>query len=504
MISHCDICDKIFDTDVEVGAIKDGVTYCETCAVDAGLVDYEDGDMTAEEQIISLLNGDTSAEEKLSDLPDSTLAILKKYEQKYRSQLARVGGDVKLTDDGWLRVDAEDPEKAVNQLAQLPDDNGYVPQIVNKLPNGSVDVGLAQSKTIALAKESFQQRYVGAKVSYEEVFMGGTSSTDKLDDVVRLSKKIGLKTMSDLQIFYTNEREGSETILQTLNRYYDELGEEYDEVAATVADESVPATEVDEADEDAIAEVIGRAVDDFEAMHRAEGITVAVDQNGQAGTYSTQFTLYDKDENAMGSTDDIPDSQLLSQPDHYSFIIAALNGVLHQAMPVEQGVLSVQAKEFLEDPENQIYAEKIGAFEREFHVVNGDELKNTTELVDDFILANAEFFDLREEGHEQECYDDTYYLDWTANDFDHKVTDIKYYIEDDGRLGIEVEVEHHGEVTGQTASRDSGNYYEPPVWDEKDFELFAASGIKIIIPDNVEDYDEYDFIEDEDFDVEVE
>ena len=76
-------------------------------------------------------------------------------------------------------------------------------------------------------------------------------------------------------------------------------------------------------------------------------------------------------------------------------------------------------------------------------------------------------------------------------DYEKKITQLDYEVID-GQLAMRIELSFKGDVTLQTASRDSGNYYEPPEWDEK--EATATATAEIIVKFNgTDNEDEWDF-----------
>lgn len=504
MISRCDVCGKIFDTDVEVGTVKDGTTYCESCAVDAGVVDYEDNSMNAEEEIISLLNGESATEES-----SAVSQTAEHFEKVINNELKKnnLEAFVELDDDNWFELTAPcGVDKAMKVIDNAPavKSGGLIPEIIEKFTNFAAKIGLLKATTQSLAAESFQSKFIGSNASYEEVVLGHNEKGASLDEVLRLAERIGLRTLGDLEEFLRREQLEGETILGALQRYNEGLGDEYDEVAAARdvdgAEESAKEELTDEQLEQ-IAVAVSRACDDFEENHK--GLKVIVDQDGQAGDYSTKFYVYDEDEILLGSSDEISDEQAAAQPDPYAYFYKLLEEVSVQKANNDFASLSTTAKEFLEDSENAVYTELISKIETKFELRGKDLTKKNdlTDYVIDNILFTVPY--PKKDYEEEDEVGEMWYADLDDVDYEKKITQLDYEVID-GQLAMRIELSFKGDVTLQTASRDSGNYYEPPEWDEK--EATATATAEIIVKFNgTDNEDEWDFPGDIDLeDVEVE
>lgn len=151
--------------------------------------------------------------------------------------------------------------------------------------------------------------------------------------------------------------------------------------------------------------------------------------------------------------------------------------------------LSEEAKKFLET--NQSFSNKIEAFEKEFNVQGS--LKTSKDLID-FLTENVYLSDYERE-------EDDGYI--SCDSWGDPILDNIYYSSDKyNNLWLTAEIHYDGDGTSVSGWVDD-NWYELPYYrNENDVTITASLYLEVKIPDDIEDYNAYEFYGEEDIEYE--
>lgn len=151
-------------------------------------------------------------------------------------------------------------------------------------------------------------------------------------------------------------------------------------------------------------------------------------------------------------------------------------------------VISKEGQEFLTS--NPSFKDKIEAFEKEFNVQGS--LKTSKDLID-FLTENIYLSDYEKEE------DDGYV---SCDSWGDPIIDNIYYWSDDNNLWLTAEIHYDGDGTSVSGWVDH-TYWEPGYYrNEYDTTIVASAYLEVKIPDDVTDYDKYEFYGEDDIEYE--
>lgn len=157
-------------------------------------------------------------------------------------------------------------------------------------------------------------------------------------------------------------------------------------------------------------------------------------------------------------------------------------------MKEDINTLSEEAKKFLTS--NPSFKDKIEAFEKEFNVQGS--LKTSKDLID-FLTENIYLSDYEKEE------DDGYV---SCDSWGDPIIDNIYYWSDDNNLWLTAEIHYDGDGTSVSGWVDH-TYWEPGYYrNEYDTTIVASAYLEVKIPDDVTDYDKYEFYGEDDIEYE--